>query len=49
MVRGHVGLQLRDRGILLRLNHDRIGREYLDRWSSTLGVDRLLEEVRRAT
>ncbi len=41
-------LQLRDCGILLRVNRDHLDGVYLDRWATRLGVDRLLSEVRRA-
>ena len=42
-------LQLRDCGILLRVNRDQMDHTYLDRWALALGVQRLLEEVRGAT
>jgi hypothetical protein len=41
-------LQLRDRGVLLPVNADRIDGTYLDRWAPVLGVDPLLDQVRRA-
>jgi hypothetical protein len=41
-------LQLRDCGMLLRVNAKQIDDSYLDRWAPTLGVASLLERVRRA-
>lgn len=42
-------LQLRDCGILIRVNRDHLDDAYLDRWAMTLGVQRLLAELRHAT
>jgi hypothetical protein len=41
-------LQLRDCGILLRVNRGVLDDAYLDQWAPRLGVDRLLSETRRA-
>ncbi len=41
-------LQLRDCGILIRINRDAIDWGYIERWAGTLGVSRLLHEVRDA-
>ncbi|MBX3031167.1 MAG: hypothetical protein KF809_13550 [Chloroflexi bacterium] len=41
-------LQLRDCGVLLRVNADRVDGAYLDRWAPVLGVETLLGQVRRA-
>lgn len=41
-------LQLRDCGILMRVNSDRLDDVYLEGWARRLGVERRLSEVRRA-
>jgi hypothetical protein len=41
-------LQLRDCGILIRVNRDRLDDAYLEGWARRLGIERLLSEVRRA-
>ena len=41
-------LQLRDCGILMRVNRDRLDNAYLEGWARRLGVERHLSEVRRA-
>ncbi len=41
-------LQLRDCGILLRVNSGRVDNAYLDRWAPSLGVVGLLDGVRHA-
>ena len=41
-------LQLRDCGILIRVNRDRLDDAYLEVWARRLGVERLLSEVRHA-
>jgi hypothetical protein len=42
-------LQLRDCGILMRMNRSQMDDAYLDRWAMVLGVQRLLSEARDAT